>query len=157
MMEYINLLSKEQTFINYQGEVITLEEEKKYLTKQLERMTNHETVQLLVFSGEKLIGISGVDMGNRVEKHVGVFGLSIAKEFRGEGIGTTLMKHVLKEAEENIPQLKIIILGVFSNNPLAKSLYEKIGFIEYGNLPGGILHRDVYVDHVYMYKVIRSN
>lgn len=37
MMEYINKLSKEQTFIRYQGEVITSEEETKFLSDQIKK------------------------------------------------------------------------------------------------------------------------
>ena len=38
MMEYINTLSKEQTFIRAQGEEYTLEEETIYLHNQLEKI-----------------------------------------------------------------------------------------------------------------------
>ncbi len=42
-----------------------------------------------------------------------------------------------EEAEKNIPQLKIVTLGVFASNLLAKQIYEKFGFKEYGRLPRG--------------------
>ena len=63
------------------------------------------------------------------------------------------MEAVLKEAKK-LKGLKIIDLGVFGNNPVARNLYKKMGFIEYGNLPKGILHKDKLVDHIYMYKEI---
>lgn len=152
MRNYINTLSKEQTFIRFQGEKVSLGHETKYLKKQLKRIIKKTTVELLVFCSNKLIGISSVDMKDKTESHEGVFGISLAKEYRGEGIGKKFMQLVLEEAEKNIPQLRIVTLGVFEDNPLAKNMYEEFGFKEYGRLPKGILHKAKYIDHIYMYK-----
>lgn len=155
MWEYINAVSKERTFISFQGEEISLEEEENFLKSQLERISNNQSVLILVISEGKVIGISGIDMKTRIEKHIGVFGVSIAKQFRGEGIGSKLVELVIKEAEQNITQLEIITLGVFSNNNLAKEMYKKFGFIEYGSLPKGVKLEDSYVNHDHMYKVVK--
>lgn len=156
MWEYINTLSKEKTYIRLQGEEVSLEEEEKYLNSQLDKINKNLAVLLLVIVKGKVIGISGIEMKNRIEKHVGGFGISIAKEFRGEGIGSNLIQLVLDEAEKNIPQLETVTLGVFSNNDWAKKMYEKFGFVEYGSLHNGIKLENGYADHVYMYKVIRG-
>ena len=153
--DYINALSREKTFVRFQGEEIKLEDEIKYVKTQLERIVKKQTVELLVFCNNKLIGISSIDMKDKTESHEGVFGISIAKDYRGEGIGKKFMQTVLEEAIKNIPQLRIITLGVFGDNPLAKSIYEKFGFKEYGRLPNGSLHKEKYVDHVYMYKSVK--
>jgi ribosomal protein S18 acetylase RimI-like enzyme len=153
--DYINALSKEKTFVRFQGEKIDLADEEKYLNSQLKRIAKKQTVELLVFCDNKLIGISSIDMRDKTESHEGVFGISISREYRGEGIGKKFMQTVLEEAEKNMPQLKIITLGVFGNNPLAKSIYEKFGFKEYGRLPNGSLHKEKYVDHIYMYKNVK--
>ncbi|MBI4097434.1 MAG: GNAT family N-acetyltransferase [Candidatus Levybacteria bacterium] len=154
--EYINKISKEKTFIMYQGEEISLEHETDYLTKQLQKIAKNQSVVLLVFIGEKLIGISGIDMRDRATSHQGVFGISIDRDFRGEGIGKKLIEIIIKEAKEKIPQLKIISLGVFGDNPKACKIYESFGFVELGRLPEGILHNGKYVDHIYMYKAVRN-
>ena len=153
--DYINILSKEKTFVRFQGEEVSLEDETKYLNTQLDRISKKQTVELIVFCNNKLIGISSIDMKDKTESHEGVFGISITKEYRGEGIGKKFMQLVLEEAEKNMPQLRIVTLGVFSNNPLAKSMYEKFGFKEHGRLPKGSLHKGEYVDHIYMYKNVR--
>ncbi len=62
MWEYINRLSKEKTFVTFQGEDVSLEFETNYLTKQLNRIAKNQTVQLCVFVDNKLVGISGIDM-----------------------------------------------------------------------------------------------
>lgn len=154
MCEYINALSKERTFVSSQGEEVSLDEEEKYLKKQLEKIAKRMSVQLLVFSYKNLIGISGIEMGEKINKHTGTFGISIAKDFRKEGIGSLLMKLVMEEAVKQICQLEIITLGVFGNNSIAKKMYEKFGFSTYGNLPNGVKLPDGYVDHIYMYKKI---
>lgn len=156
MCDYINTLSLEQTFIAFQGEQNTLESETKYLNEQLEKIKKRIAVLLLAYCDEKLIGVSGIDLMDKATSHEGVFGISIAKDFRGEGIGKILMTHVLEEAEKNLPELKIVTLGVFGGNDLAYGMYEKFGFKEFGRLPGGIKHKGNYVDHVYMYKNIRE-
>lgn len=156
MREYINTLSQERTFIRYQGEEVSLEEETKYLDSQLEKISQKRAVLLLVSCEGKLIGISGIDMKDKIEKHIGVLGISIAKDFRGEGIGSKLMELVIEEAEKNLTGLEIITLEVFSNNDLAKEMYQKFRFVEYGNLPKGVKLENGYTDHKYMYKVIRD-
>lgn len=156
MWEYINTLSKERTFIGYQGEEISLEEEVAFLTSQLENITKKKGIMLLVISEEKVVGVSAITSKRLIEKHIGVFGISIALEFRGEGIGSKLMELVIKEATENIPELEMITLGVFANNPLAKEMYTKFGFVEYGMLPKGIKLEQGHQDHIFMYKKVKE-
>ena len=154
MRDYINTLSKEQTFIRFQGEKVSLGDEAKYLNSQLKRIIKKQTVALLVFCNNKLIGISAIDMKDKTENHEGVFGISLIKEYRGEGIGTILMKLVLEEAEKCLPQLRIVTLGVFGGNALAQSMYEKFGFKEYGRLPGVIFYKGTYIDDLHMFKAL---
>ncbi len=154
MLDYINTLSAEQTFILMQGEQLRFEEEEQFVKDSLVAISYGRKVLLLAFVGSTLVGVAGIELKTRAEKHVGVFGISIAKEYRGKGIGKLLMGITLDEAKKKLPDIKIVTLGVFSNNPLAKSMYEKFGFKEYGRLPKGAKHRDDYVDHIEMYKEI---
>ena len=156
MCGYINELSKEKTFVRFQGEEVLLEDETKYLNGQLKKIKDKRTVQLLVFSDNRLVGISAVDLKDKTESHEGVFGISLSKDFRGEGIGKTLMRLTIGEAINNLPQLQIITLGIFGNNTLAISMYKNFGFKEYGRLPKGIFYKGKYIDHIYMYKNVKS-
>jgi len=155
MCDYINFVSQEKTFIRFQGEQIALDEEVEYLNGLLVKINSKMAVTLLIVADGKVLGNSGIEMKDKTESHEGVFGISIAKNIRGEGIGKKLMELVISEAERNIFQLKLITLGVFGDNNLAFEMYLKFGFIEYGRLPGGSLHQGKYVDHIYMYKRIR--
>ncbi len=154
LRNYINTLSREKTFIIFQGEQVSLEEERKYLDSQLKAIIEDRAVQLLAFSEEILVGNTQINLQTKAIKHIGVFGISLAKEFRGEGIGTLLMEKLIEEAKQHLKGLKIITLECFGNNKIAKKLYEKMGFIKYGNLPKGIIYKDTPVDHIYMFKEI---
>lgn len=154
MLKYINELSKERTFIRYQGEQETLESETKYLKSRLEAIKNKKTVHLLAFSNNRLIAATDIHMMDKTEKHVGIFGISVIKDFRGKGLGKLLMELILKEAKKEIPEIKIVTLGVYSTNDIARSLYEKLGFIEYGMLPNGITRDGKFEDTILMYKNI---
>ncbi|MBI3069917.1 MAG: GNAT family N-acetyltransferase, partial [Candidatus Levybacteria bacterium] len=156
MWAYINKLSKEQTFILFQREEIAFKDEEEYLGKMLEKIEKKKAVQLLVFSNNKLVGISEISMKDKAIAHEGVFGISVLEEYRGEGIGKKLMEQVLKEAKKSLPQLRIVTLGVFENNLSALKMYEKFSFREFGKLPEGILHKGKYIDHIYMYKKVKG-
>lgn len=155
MLEYINTLSKEQTFIRFQGEELTYEFEEKYIKEVIQKITNHQSVCLLVFSDGKLIAEADIHLDEKILRHNGILGITVAKEYRGRGIGKVLMEKTLDEARINLNELKNITLTVFANNPLAIAMYEKFGFKEFGLLPEGIVHKGEFVDYKYMYKKIR--
>ena len=121
----------------------------------MEKTQKKRGVSLSVFSGEELIGNASVVQKNKAMSHEGSFGIAVAKNFRGEGVGNLLMKFILEEAKRKLKGLKIITLGVFANNSVAINFYKKFGFKKYGSLPKGILHRGKYIDHFYMYKRVR--
>lgn len=156
MHAFINELSSEQTYIRLQGEEITLDEEIRYVDDFVRRVGEGTAVKLLAFDGKTLVGVADVYLKDKIERHIGVFGITIKKEWRGKGLGKELMKRTLDEAVKHIKGLRIIELGVFANNPLAKKMYEKMGFVEYGRLPQGIRHRGEFVDHLYMYKKVNG-
>lgn len=154
LRDYINEISKEQTFITLQGEQLTLREETKQMNIKMDKVIKNEAVMLLVLFGNKIIGIGDITMQERTSSHVGVFGLTIAKNFRNEGIGRLLMELVLKEAIKNIKQLRIVTLGIFEGNSIAREMYKKFGFIVSGRMPEGIKYKNKFIDHIFMYKKI---
>lgn len=154
LWRYINDLSKERTFISWQGEDISLKDERSFLNSLLRKIRDGKSVFLVVESEGKIIGDSGIDTKGRVNNHVGTFGLSVAKDFRGKGIGKRLMELVLEETKKNLKHIKIIHLECFANNETACNLYKSVGFKEYGKLPNGIAYRDGFVDEILMFKEI---
>ncbi|OGG26204.1 hypothetical protein A2960_04470 [Candidatus Gottesmanbacteria bacterium RIFCSPLOWO2_01_FULL_39_12b] len=154
LWRYINKLSKEKTFVRFQGEEITLKEEEKFVKDTLKKIREKKTIQLLVFHRDHLIGISGIEMYDKVVKHLGLFGISVENEYRSEGIGRQLMRCVIEEAKKHLPDLRIITLSHFAVNSVARKMYDDFGFKEYGKLPKGLFYRENYIDYIFMYKNI---
>ncbi|MDD2482759.1 MAG: GNAT family N-acetyltransferase [Candidatus Shapirobacteria bacterium] len=155
LMNYINKISAEKSFILLQGEQQSLEEETKWLKDKLEKIDKNKCVYFLGFIDNNLVATAEITLGSFVKKHIGSFGICVAKKYRGEGIGKILMDSVIKESIKNIKDLKIIELEVFANNPIAQELYKKMGFIEFGRMPEGIKHKDNFIDAILMYKKVK--
>jgi len=154
MQNFINALSKERTFINRQGDQLSYAGEKKYVQAEIERIKKNRSVFLLAFSERQLVGCAGVSLRDGAMRHQASPGISIAKTFREQGIGSQLMASVLHEAKKHLKGVKIIVLGVFGNNQRAIRLYKKFGFRKYGSLPNGLFRRRKYADEHYMYRRI---
>lgn len=154
MWRYINELSKEKTFVRFQGEEITLEDEIKYVKNQLELIEKKQSVKLLLFCDNILTGITEINMRDKTEKHVGILGISIAKDFRREGLGKLLMELIIIEAQKELPDLKIVTLEVYSTNDIAQKMYKMFGFKVYGKLKNGITRGGKFEDAILLYKNI---
>lgn len=155
LLNYINTLSKEETYIRFQGVQLTKEDEESYLKKIIKDVDDKKTVKILAFAGDILVGVGDIKMDFGALAHVGAFGLTVHKEYRNQGIGTQLLSKTIDEAKKNIKELEIITLGVFSDNQRALHLYKKFGFKEYGVLPNGVIRKGQYADHIYMYLDVR--
>jgi len=57
--------------------------------------------------------------------------MSIAKAYRNQGVGKSLLKVLLDWAEEN-PLIEKVCLEVFAENENAIALYKRTGFVEEG-------------------------
>lgn len=154
-LAFINELSREETFILFQGRQLTLEEEKKFLDNALRGIIEKKHIFLSIWVDGRLAGNSGVEMRSDALAHEGVFGIALRPEYRGKGLGKLLMNAVLQEADKELSALRIITLTVFGENALARDMYKKFGFKEYGWLPEGVYRKGKFDDHIFMYKKIR--
>jgi ribosomal protein S18 acetylase RimI-like enzyme len=66
-----------------------------------------------------------------------LFGMYVAPEHAGRGIGRTLLAHVIGEARRQ-PGLEQLVLTVTDGNEAAVALYEKAGFCSFGIEPRAI-------------------
>jgi RimJ/RimL family protein N-acetyltransferase len=155
LKDYINKISDEQSFILFQGRQTTLESETKWLEDKLEKIDQKKCVYFCGIYQNKLVACAEITMHTDAKAHVGNFGITVREDLRGEGIGEAIMKLVIEESVKNIPDLKIIDLEVFGKNKIAKNLYSKLGFIEYGKLPSGLKRKGKLDDAILMYKKIR--
>lgn len=84
-------------------------------------------------SDARLIGILGVSIEPRAKvQHKGnVFGMYVAPEHAGRGVGQRLLTACIERAR-GIPGLELLQLTVTDGNLRAKALYEKAGFRAFG-------------------------
>lgn len=152
LLRFVNELVAEDVPVLINQEQ-TIEDERKYLQGVIKDMGEGNKVQLLAFDGKKLVGNTQVHKDRWKADHVGVFGISIARDYRGQGLGEALARMVIEEAKKRL-KVKIVRLDAFANNERALGLYKKLGFLECGRVPDGVQWRDGFVDRVYMYKVV---
>ena len=149
--DYINKLVEEDTYISSGKQ--TVEDEEKYIKSMLKKIDDNKEIHIVAFYHEGKIGsIDIFNLGVRKE-HSGELQINILKSFRGQGLGKILMDEALKLAKEKLG-LKLIILTCFSVNTIARQLYIKQGFRQYGLLPKAIKYKKQYVDEVLMCKEI---
>jgi RimJ/RimL family protein N-acetyltransferase len=104
---------------------MNLEDEKKYISKQLE---SEKSFDISAFVDGKLIGNSTVfGVGDKIKTmHRAGYGISILKEYWNMGIGTMLTEYCVEKAKEiGYEQIE---LSVLTDNTGAVNIYEKNGF-----------------------------
>ena len=86
-----------------------------------------------IFAGDALIGMVGFrrERGDRLQHKGSIWGMYIAAEAQGRGLGRILIREAISRASAS-PGLEQINLGVISGNDQARSLYISLGFEPYG-------------------------
>ena len=69
-------------------------------------------------------------------KHQALFVILVDEQYRGQGVGTLLLKEVQKIAK-NKYGIEVLHLEVYDKNP-AIALYKRVGFKEYGHHPDAL-------------------
>lgn len=98
-----------------------------------------------------VIGMAGIEaVGKKYKvRHRAEFGISIAKDYWGLGIGTALLSACI-ECARTVGYVQLE-LDVVADNERAISMYQKAGFVEYGRNPKGFNSRiSGYQELVYM-------
>ncbi|MEW5745859.1 MAG: GNAT family N-acetyltransferase [Nitrospirota bacterium] len=89
------------------------------------------------------------DGGGRPQTaHVLNIGLHIAKEYRGHGIGTEMLKYTAAWARER--GFTKLEAAIFTTNKRSLNLFRKAGFVEDGTRQKQIRVGKNYIDEVYM-------
>jgi RimJ/RimL family protein N-acetyltransferase len=149
LLSYANNLIDEDTFIMLSGEHITSEYEKEYLEDSIEKVKTGRKIHLVVEVDGQFAGSCEIRRFDRRKSHVGEIGISLARNFREEGVGSVCMETLISEARSI--GLKLLYLHCFENNPRALHLYEKHGFIRAGTVPGMYSYKKEYFGEVTLY------
>ncbi len=83
------------------------------------------------------------ESGMKTAHKANVFGMYVAQEQRGLGVGKALMRELIKMAR-GIEGLEQVNLCVVSNNDQAKKLYQSVGFERYGVERNALKFNDQY-------------
>jgi putative acetyltransferase len=82
-------------------------------------------------------------------QHAVEFGMSVAREYRGQGIGTALLSAGLAWARQS-PTVHRVQLEVYADNRPARHLYEKFGFTIEGRKRHAFYQHGCYHDSLVM-------
>ena len=115
-----------------------VEQEGKFLKEKAE---SKNEVEILAVVNRTVVGTAGVDaVGTKFKlRHRAEFGVSVAEEYWGLGIGGALLDACVECARAaGFAQLE---LDVVADNARAISMYRKAGFVEFGRNPRGFYSR----------------
>ena len=97
----------------------------------------------------KIVGRAVAEKMPRRERDNVSLSFYISKAFRGAGLGTLLIRMIIKEGMR-VFRPHNLYLTVYSDNRSAIKLYEREGFQKTGVLPGWMKHNEQYLDRIYM-------
>ncbi|WP_143087358.1 GNAT family N-acetyltransferase [Clostridium frigidicarnis] len=149
MIDYLYKSAGETNYLSrYPEEInISLEAEKKYISKQLE---SEKSFDIAAFVDGKLVGNSTVfALGDKIKTmHRAEYGISILKEYWNKKIGTMLTEYCLESAKEiGYEQIE---LSVVEDNINAINLYKKNGFTLCGTIENAEKLKDGSYQNLYM-------
>lgn len=147
---YINDLIEEDIYLLVQKKY-TLAEERDWLKGELNKVKARQEIILVAEAERKIVGTAAISLLRGKQSHVGLFGISVAKDYRGMGLGGFLINKIINLAKNEIkPAPKIIYLGVFAKNQIANDLYKKTGFKEVARIPNQLMHKGRLMDEIIM-------
>ena len=79
-----------------------------------------------------------------------LFSIIVSEDFRNKGLGGAMLDHLIDEAK-NTHGIELLHLEVYDENP-AKRLYERKGFVKYGEHPNFLKEPDGYRAKILMQK-----
>jgi len=72
-----------------------------------------------------------------------IWGVYVAPDARGTGVGRRVMEHILEHARTRVLQVH---LAVTATNAAAVALYDRLGFVRYGTEPRALKVNGRYLD-----------
>lgn len=123
------------------------EEEAEWLGRRLTAIEKGDLIALVAEINGRLVANSEIERRTPQfpeMSHVGVLGLAVLKNARSVGLGKALMESLIQLAAQM--SLRVVILDTFATNTIAHGLYKKVGFVEVGRIPKGILRDGSYID-----------
>lgn len=125
----------------------TVEAEARFI-RELARATN--SLFLVAEIDDRIIGQLTLEGGRRRNvRHSAVLGITVARDWRGQGVGHKLLEQAIRWARDT-RVLSRIELHVFARNAGAIRLYETFGFVVEGRRREAIMRDGQYLDDLVM-------
>ena len=101
--------------------------------------------------GEMYVGLMGVQFEKKIKMahSAQIVGVYVSPEYRGKGIGRTMMERALADLHAN-PKIVRVGIGVNTLQEYAVKLYHDLGFKDYGPAEKVTKVGGVYYDHMQM-------
>ena len=137
--------------ITLQAERPSLAEEMAWFTAVFRKTLDGTTVGAVAEVDGRTVGscfVNRLGIGPTSEQsHVGELGLLVRRGFRGRGVGSALLREVLRRCRG---RFEMVRLSVFATNEGAKRLYRSFGFQTVGVHPRAIKRGTSYIDEEWM-------
>lgn len=148
MTDFYNVVGGETDFLSFgKNEFkMSLNDYEKFI-ESTEKENN--SIILVAAIDDKIVSIASINSNQKARsKHVGTFGIVIAEQFCGLGLGRKIMDHLIEWAKLNGVTKKITLV-TREDNDRAIALYKKVGFEE-----EGMLKKENYINGVYYNTII---
>jgi RimJ/RimL family protein N-acetyltransferase len=148
LIEYLNVIGGESDYLTFGiGEFgLSVEQEEEFI-ESISKKEN--ALSILAEVNGKVVGNLNFSGGSRKRvTHVGEFGISVLKEYWGNGIGEELLKYLIDWSKNS--GIKKINLKVRPDNARGIYLYKKFGFEEEGILKRDLFMNDEFYDSLLM-------
>ena len=116
----------------------TLDEVGKRIKNNLEKQNNGQLIQFVAELESHAVGTMTLSFQSHplYAHRCALDDVVVSGEYQGNGIARKIFEHCTDYCKKR--GIKIITTGVRGGEP-AEQVYRKLGFIEYGRLPGGIV------------------
>lgn len=147
-MEFYNKFVEEKAMV-FADRKLALKEEKEWLKGKIQTMKKGGYIHIVAEKGGKIVGGASAERGPLKQRNNVSLGIALLPEFRGKGLGSMLMKHLIARVKREMKP-KNIHLDVFSENDPAIQLYRKLGFNIHHTKKEWIDHFGEYHDQHFM-------
>ena len=138
------------------GKKIKKKDIKAAFSKLYKRAASHNAIVVVAENDAgRMVGIGELQGHAWAEApHIADMGFSVIKEYRGKGIGTAIVRQLLKMAKG---KYEIVTAGAFSRNTASKRLLKKLGFKRWAFGPKFVKRGKMYMDTEIFYLRLKNN
>jgi L-phenylalanine/L-methionine N-acetyltransferase len=145
LRSHIATVAGERRYIRMEDEIWSVGQ----VRRRLRRSWTSERAELVAVVEGRIIGSLSIARDDgAITRHVSSLGMSVDREWRGQGVGSALLAEAFRWARW--AGVEKVTLTVYPENERALALYRKFGFSEEGRLTGHSKKSYGYEDEIIM-------